>query len=449
MKLVIVGIGRVGKDIAKQLSAEGHSIVVVDKDPEVVQNLVNDLDVLGITGDGSSADVLRQAGVPTTDIVLSMMYSDESNIICSLLSKAMGAKKTVARVREPVFVSQGDTLCETLGIDVLVNPEMETAEEIARHLRYPWAEHVETIKGNIDIVGVKIELGSPVAGIRLADLSKEIKTSVLACAIDRGGEVVIPDGDTMLEVGDVAFFTGLRQSLFALLKKLGVSSHLHSVLIIGGGRISEYLGAALIETGMRVKIIEVDQARCDELHEALPKATIVHGDGCSKQVLQEEGINTVDCVATLTGSDETNILLSMFAKSLKVSKVVTKINGETFSGLENALELGTIVSTRSVLSEGLIRLTRSMQAPETSNIRALYKIADEKAEALAFTITDNCGLADKKIRDLKLKRGVLLASLIRGKECILPSGDTELRAGDEVLVVSAKYKFKQLKEILA
>ena len=449
MNLVIVGIGKVGKDIARQLSAEKHSIVVVDKDPAEVQSLVNGLDVLGIVGDGSSAAVLEQAGVPNADIVLSMMFSDDSNIICSLLSKALGAKKTVARVREPIYVTQEDILRDVLGIDVLVNPERETADEIARYLRYPWAEHVETIKGNIDIVGVRIELGSALAGVKLVDLSKEIKKSVLACAIDRGGEVVIPGGDTALEAGDVAYFTGLRQSLFALLRKLGIASHIHSALIIGGGKIGEYLAGALIETGTRVKIIERDQARCDYLSDALPKATIACGDGCSKPVLLEEGISGVDCVVTLTGSDETNILLSMFAKTQKVKKVITKVNGETFSDFESSLDLGTVVSPKSILTEGLIRLTRSMQSPGESSIRALYKIANDKAEALAFTITGSCGLADKKIRDLKLKRGVILASLIRGKECILPVGDTELRVGDEVLVVTAKYKFKQLKDILA
>ncbi|MBP5357478.1 MAG: Trk system potassium transporter TrkA [Clostridia bacterium] len=449
MNLVIVGAGRVGGNIAKQLSAEQQNIIVVDNNPTVVQALVNGLDVLGIVGNGSSADILKQAGVPAADIVLATMCNDESNIFCSLISKALGAKKTIARVREPIYVSQSDFLSDTLGIDVLVNPELETAEEIARCLRYPWAEHVETINTFMDIVGVRIELGSPLAGVKLAYLSKEMKLNVLACAIDRGGDVVIPGGDTAFEVGDVAFFTGLRQSLAALMRKLGIDTHLRSVLIIGGGRISEYLAGALIETGMRVKIIEQNRERCEYLSEKFPRASIVCGDGCSKEVLVEEGIGVADCVASLTGSDEANILLSLFAKSQKVGKIVTKINGDTFNDFEGALDLGTIVSPRTVLSEGLIRFTRSMQAPETSGIRALYKIANDRAEALAFSINEKSEVADKKIRDLKIKKGVLIASLIRGKECIFPDGDTVLRVGDEVLVVSAKYKFKQLKDILA
>ncbi len=450
MKIVIIGAGKVGFEIAKELSGENHDIVIIDGDKSTVDNIVGGLDILGVVGNGALADIQLEAGVKNADIVMAVTRSDETNIVCCLVARSLGAKRTIARVREPDYSAQSEFMRDRLGIDMLVNPEHEAAEEIARHLRYPGAEHVDVLRrGKADLVGVRTADESPFVGRQLREIVSEMKLKMLVCAVERDGEVIIPDGSTEMRAGDVVYFTGNYKSVDAMLRKTGHSLQpVGSMIIIGGGRISLYLARILLDSGIKVKIIEQDMERCRVLSEALPKAAVICGDGGDKQILIEEGIDIVDSFVTLTGNDEENILLSLFAKTRGVDKIITKVNGESFTDLLSTLDIGTVISPKAVTSERIVKLTRSLQAPEGSSVRALYRIVGDKAEAVSFSVGDNSEFVGKRVRDIKFKPGVLLASIIRGRDYILPDGNAVFENGDEVLVVSASYKFKNLSEVL-
>lgn len=452
MKIAIIGAGKIGSSIAAELSGENHDIVLIDPDREVVERLTNELDVLGVCGNGMIEADQREAGIPRSDIVLAVTRSDETNIVCCLIAKALGAAHTVARVRDPELSVQSRFMRDKLGIDLLVNPEAEAAAEIARHLRYPNAEHVDCFgRGKADLVAVRIPAKSPVAGVPLRDFGKALKLKVLACAIEREGEVVIPDGGTTLTAGDVVYFTGTYQSIDALFRRLGLTSApVRSMLVVGGGRITHYLARTLLDSGMRVKIVERDRDKCERLAEALPKATVICGDGADKKLLVEEGIDLVNSFVSLTGNDEFNIILSLYAKTHGVEKVVTKVNSESFTELLGTLDLGTIISPRAVTGEQTAKFARSVQVPEGgSGISALYKIIGDKAEAVEFRVDDNEKFAGRNLRDITLKPGVILACVTRGKEIFIPDGDSTVEEGDLVVVISAAHKFTRLDEILA
>lgn len=452
MKIAIIGAGKIGSSIAAELSGENHDIVLIDPDREVVERLTNELDLLGVCGNGMVEADQREAGVPRSDIVLAVTRSDEANIICCLIAKALGAAHTVARVRDPELSVQSGFMREKLGIDLLVNPEAEAAEEIARHLRYPNAEHVDCFgRGKVDLVAVRIPPSSSVAGVPLRDFGKSLKLKVLACAVERSGELVIPDGSTTLAEGDVIYVTGAYQSIDALFRRLELNTApVRSMLVVGGGRITHYLAGILLDVGMKVKIIERDREKCERLAEALPKATVICGDGADKRLLVEEGIDLVSSFVSLTGNDEVNIILSLYAKSRGVDKVITKVNSDSFTDLLGALDLGTIISPPSVTGEQTAKFARSVQVPEGgSGISALYKIIGDKAEAVEFRVDDNEKFVGKTLRDITLKPGVILACITRGREVFIPDGDSTVEEGDLVVVISAAHKFMRLNEILA
>lgn len=450
MKIVVIGAGKVGSALAKGLSHENHDIVIIDRNADVVENLVNELDILGVVGDGSLAAEQREADVHHADLVIAVTVSDQTNLLCCLVAKALGAKYTIARVREPAYSEQAEFMRASLGIDLLVNPDNESAQEIARHLRYPNAENVDTFgRGRADLVGVRVEEGNPMAGLTLREFAERSKIKVLVCVIAREGEIVIPDGNTVVKPGDVVYFTGSYRSVDALFRKLDLDVvKIHSMIIIGGGRVTRYLARLLIESGMKVKIIESNRRKCEILAAELPAATVICGDGANQKLLDEEGIDRVDSFVTLTGNDELNILLSLYAKTHGVTKVITKVNGASFAELMGTLELGTVVSPKSVVSEQIIKYTRAMQAPVGGGVRALYKIADEHAEAVEFAVEGDPAFAGKPLRDLRLKPNVIIACILRGRELIIPDGSTTVETNDSLIVISADYRFAKLEEIL-
>lgn len=450
MKIIIIGAGKVGCAIAKGLSGEKHDVVIVDRNSDVVNKLVNELDILGVVGDGSLATDLHEADVERADLVIAVTRSDQTNLLCCLVAKALGAKHTVARVREPAYSEQFEFMRASLGIDMLVNSDGETADEIARHLRYPNAEHVESFgRGRVDLVAIRITEGLPEEGVILSDLVKKFRLKMLVCVIEREGDVIIPDGRTTVLPGDVVYFTGDYHTVNAVFDKLGVGDvDIKSMIIIGGSRIGLYLAKLLLGIGIQVKIIESDRARCDFLATELPRATIVRGDGSDKALLVEEGIDRVGSFVTLTGSDELNMLLSLFAKSHGVAKVITKVSSGSFVDLTGPLELGTVVSPRRVMSDKIIKYTRSLQVPKSDSVRSLYRIVDEKAEAIEFALTDNPAFIGKSLRELRFKKNVIIAGITRGREVIIPDGSTTIEKDDRIIVISAGYRFAQPEELL-
>lgn len=450
MEIVIIGAGKVGAEIVENLVAENHNIVVVDTDASALKHLMNEVDVMSVCGNGVLESIQTEAGVPKCDLVLAVTEHDETNIICCLVAKAIGAKRTIARVRDTDMSAQSEFMSKKLGIDLMVNPELESAEEISRMLRYPSADDVDCLnRGKIDLVALKIGLDSPIVGLQVKDLLEKVKVKVLICMIARGREIIIPDGSTVFEPGDIIHFTGAPQSIDAFFKKMGLSGNrVHSMIIVGGGRIAYYLAKSLFETGIKVKIIEKDEQVCLQLADQLPKATIVCGDGTDRNLLKQEGVEIVDSFVALTGNDEENIVLSLYAKSIGVGKVIAKSNNDSYADMLPMLNLGTIISPKTVTSEQIIKLTRAMQAPEDDSVISLYKLANDRAEAITFGVSDNENFVGKTIRDLHFKPGLLLTAIIRGRELVIPDGGTEIQADDIALVISANYKFTKLDDIL-
>ena len=449
MNIVIVGIGKVGSTVTEYLSQEGHDVVVVDKNPEVIERAVTTYDVLGICGNGVAPEVLKEADVARADLIISLTSSDEFNILCCIIAKKNGARHAIARVRNPDYFHQMLFLRKELGLSMAINPEFEAANAVSRMLRFPSATKLELFaKGRMEMAEITLPLDTPLAGIPLHELPGRFKAQVLVCAVRRGEEVFIPDGNFVLRGGDHINVSAAHEDLSAFFKKLGVYQEgVHSVLLVGGGRIAFYLASQLLKMGMRVKIIEQDEDTCELLSEMLPKADILHGDGTDQELLIEEGLAATDACVALTGIDEENIIVSMFASANKVKKVITKVNRSNLFTLMRSVGIESVVSPRAVTGDMILRYVRAMRNAGGSSVQNLYKLLDGKMEALEFVVGENAPFAGKTLQALQFKRGILVAGIIRGQQLIHPQGSDVMLPGDLVVIISATVGLRDLKDI--
>jgi len=450
MKIVIVGDGKVGRALAEQLSYEDHDVVVIDQRAKVVDESVNSLDVMGITGNGANYEVQKEAGVDKADLLIAATSSDEINILCCLVAKKLGAKKTIARVRNPEYSQQLSIMRDELGLSLAINPELAAANEISRILRFPSAIKVDTFsRGRTELVELKIDSDSRLAGIALYELERKHQIKILVCAVERGENVYIPSGDFILRAGDRIYITGDPVSVSLFVKTFGmVKEKVKSVMVIGGGKIAYYLAKMLEGTGVKVKIIEKDSDRCIELSGALRNALIINGDGTDQEILSDEGIEETDAVVALTGIDEENILIAMYANTKKVSKVIAKVNRRSFASMLGSVGIESVISPKDITVNYILRFVRAMQNSMGSNVTTLHRIVDDKAEALEFSVGKNSGCAGKKLRDLKLKPNLLIACIIHGNKLIIPRGDDVINEGDNVVVVTTNRFLRDLDDIL-
>ena len=451
MKVVVIGTGKVGRTIVEHTTQEGHEVVIVDKNAKLIEGIIDELNVIGVVGNGASYDILKEAGVGKADLVIAATSSDETNILSCLISQKIGAKATVARVRSYEYDNQFKIIRDGLGITMPINPEKETANEITKILAFPEAIRVDSFaKGNVDLVELFIPEGSPLIGQALLSIYQTYQIKVLVCAVIRGDEVIIPTGSFTFEAKDKIYITAnSRHTLKTFLIKSGiVQSKLKSVMIIGGGKISAFLGKELIKNKFEVKIIEEDRERCRELSTLLPNATVICGDGTDERVLEEEGINNTDAIVCLTGSDEENMIVSMFASQKDIKKVITKINKPSLVGLIEKVSLASVVSTREVTSSKILSYIRSVNNKRGSNVITLHKLLNNKVEALEFLAKANKHLLDIPLRDLKLKKNILIAAIIRDNEVIIPSGNDFITLNDKVIVVTTNQFLEDLNEIL-
>lgn len=451
MNILIVGCGKAGSVLTQTLCNEGHNVTVMDIDSDVVTAMVDNNDVQGICGNGLILKDLQEAGVEHTHIIIAMTDSDEVNIMCCLMARKSGARHSIARVRNPLYADQMVFMREELGVSMMVNPEFHTANEIARMLRYPNAIHVETFaKGRLDLAEIRITPGSILDGLLLSALPKKLKVHLLVCAVQRDDEIMIPDGNFVLQGGDKIYITALHSEIGNFYRQVGeFKSRVKSALIIGGGRITYYLASQLLELGISVKIIEQDEARCETLSEYFPKATIVHADGTDQDVLLEQGIENTDACIMLTGIDEENIILSLYAKKIGVEKIVTKINRISLRSISDSVGLENIVSPKTTTADLILQYVRAKQNSENSNIITLYRLAEERLEAIEFIIRENTDYVGIPLKELRMKSGFLIAGIIRGSKRIIPSGDDILKLNDSVVVVTTKCKVTSLDEIFA
>lgn len=449
MYIVIVGDGKVGALLTEYLSGEGHDVVVIDSNPKVVESAVNSYDVMGICGNGASYQVQKEAGVQKARLFIAVTSSDELNILACLTAQRIGARHTIARVRNPEYTRQLTFMREELGLSMTVNPEYEAATEIFRVLRFPSAIKLDTFaKGMLDLAEVNIGEGSILDGTPLYALHDKFKVNVLVCAVLREDNVFIPSGDFILREGDKIHVSGARNELAAFFKLLGIYKHrVKDVIVVGGGKIGYYLAQQLLESGRDVTVIEQDEERCQELSELLPKASIINGDGTDQEVLAEQGIDKCDACVALTGIDEENIIISMYAQSLQVNKVVTKINRISYDML-GSIGLETVISPKSISANKIVRYVRALHNSEGRSMQTLYKFLNNQAEALEFIVTEEAGVTGVPLKDMRLKKNLLIAGIIRQNKIIFPRGNDCLEEGDSVIVVTAGRFMSNLSEIL-
>ncbi|MDY5894836.1 MAG: Trk system potassium transporter TrkA [Oscillospiraceae bacterium] len=449
MYIIIVGLGKLGSTLTKQLSTEGHDIVVVDPDNSVVSSTVDAYDVMGICGNGATYEVLKEAGAAKAKLIIAATGSDELNILCCLFAKHMGTENTIARVRNPDYAGQSQFLRNDLGISMTVNPEYETANEISRIIRFPSAANLDSFAGGrVEIARVRIHSDNPLCDMPIHEMRKKTKAKVIICAVQRNDSVFIPSGDFVLHCDDVISITGTRAELSSFMKQTGVyKQKIKNVMIVGGGRIAYYLAKLLSDTGRNIKLIELNDERCRHMSDMLDDVTVIHGDGTDQDILEEQCIDGQDALIALTGIDEENIIVSMYAESKGVNKVITKVNRHSYSIL-NDIGLETVVSPQIVAGNLVTRYVRALHnSAGNSQIQTLYKLVGGKVEAAEFIVPEDAGYLNIPFKELELMPNLLIGCIIRNGKIIFPGGDDVMKANDSVIVVTAGRIIEDLHDI--
>lgn len=451
MKIVIIGSGKVGSNLSQLLSNEGHDITVIDKSADALKKVSDHQDVMCIEGNGATAAVQLEASVNKAGLLVATTPDDETNMLSCLIAKRVGAQKTISRVRDPEYYGQIDLIREDLGLSMIINPERMTADEIFRVLIFSSASRVEAFaKGRLELVEYIIPESSPFCGLNLAQIYNNTKTRVLVCAVQRSNETYIPSGLFTIEAGDRLSIASTHKDLEKFFRFAGSrKDKIKTVMIVGGGRISYYLAKQLVSLGMRVKIIDNNYERCTEFAENLDKVTVIHGDGTDQELLLEEGLREADAFVALTGIDEVNIIMALFAKKNSDAKVVTKINRESYVDLTSQLGLDSVISPKYVTTNNIISYVRSLGNVASSDIESLYHVVGDKVEAIEFRVKENIPeLVSVPLKNLSLKKDILICAIIRKRNVIIPGGNDCIEEGDSVVVVSKDYHFSDIKDIL-
>ncbi len=438
MRIIIVGCGNVGGTLVRMLLAEGHSITVIDKEEDVIGNISNSLDCMGIVGNGASFQVQREAGVEHADLLIAVTPSDERNLLCCLIAKKAGNCHTIARVRDPIYKREIGYIKEELGLSLVINPEEAAANDAARLLKFPSASSIETFaKGRAELVRMKIDPDSKLADKQLSELPPELLGGVLVGIVQREEEIFIPNGQFILRSGDEVSLVGSQKNMLRFFKRLGLpTARVKSAFIIGCGDTGYYLVEQLLSMGIGVKIFEKNKARCEELSDLLPDALVINGDGTEKELLLEEGLKNAEAFVALTNLDEENIMLSMYAKSVSSAKRITRVHRVSYDEIIGAMDLGSILYPRNITANRIMRYVRGMVGSGDSGLESLYRLADGRVEVSEFRVLSDCPIRDKMLMELKLKPGVLIACIIRGNEIIIPRGHDAVTAGDSVIIAT-------------
>ena len=453
MNIIIVGCGKVGSTIAKQLCNEGYDVTVIDNNPNKLRAVSDGMDAMAMVGDGTSYTTLKEAGIENADVLIAVTDSDEKNLLCCVIGKRTGNLAAIARVRNPVYSNEREFLQKGFGLAMLINPESAGAEEMGRIFRFPSAIDIETFaKGKIELLTVRISEKSLMVGQPLTYIHQKLRTDVLVAVVRRKGQVIIPSGDFVIEAGDLVSVIAEHEQAHEFFRKIGIETHrVRDVMIIGGGKMTYYMAKNLAASGIGVKIIEKDLKRSEVLSELLPDAEIICGDGTDEDLLLEEGIEKVDGVAAVTGMDEQNIMLTLFARSQSENvKTVTKVGKLSFTKVIDSLDLGSVVNPKETTAQYIIQFVRSMRASMGSNVENLYKIANGEAEAIEFHVTEKTRAVSIPLVKLNTKKNILIGKIFRNGRAFTPTGHDSIEVGDSViLVVLSKDKIRDLDDILA
>lgn len=451
MKIIVVGDGKVGFAIAKQLNQEGHDITVVENKANVLSSTMNQLDIVGVQGNGASLDTLLEARVPSSDLLIAATSTDEVNIICCLLAKKLGARHTIARIRNPEYNNTVRLIKDELGLSMSINPE-QAAREILRAIRFSNSIKVSSFaKGRIELAEVKVTENSPLINMRVVDINRRFKTEVLFVTILRDGEVIIPNGNTVIYANDRLTLTGSTTQLERFFIKIGILSDrtVNEVMIVGGGRITYYLTSMLLELGMAVKIIELNKEKCINLVEKFPQATVIHGDGTDHELLLSESLEEMDAFIALTDNDEENVIISMFAQSHGVTHVLPKVNRVSLGFLLEKLGLENSITPKFITANQIVQYVRAMQNTVGSNVESLIKLVDDKVEALEFRVRDNCRFIDVPIKDLNIRKGIIIAYVTHKGVSKVATGDTRIQLSDTVIIISKVAGLRDINDLLS
>lgn len=451
MKIIVVGCGKIGTTVIESLAKEGHDVVAIDNDQAAVDNIRDIYDVMCICGNGANYDTLSEAGISSAEMFVAVTGSDELNMLSCIIARKMGAAHTAARVRNPEYNDKNlGFMRQQIGLSISINPELLTAQEIFNVLKIPAAVNTETFsRRNFEMIELKLSEGSVLDGISLVDMRKKYKANFLVCVVNRGEEVYIPDGNFVLKSGDRIGVAATISEIHKFLKMLGIMrKQAKNIMILGASRTAYYLAKMLIASGSSVKIIDSDPSVCSEVAADLPEATVINGDGTEQEILLEEGIRSTDAFVALTGMDEENILVSCFAASQNVPKVITKANRNELASMAEKLGLDCIVSPKKTVSGVISKYARALQNSLGSNIETLYKLMDGKVEAIEFNVQPDFRYIGVPLKEMRFKPNILIAGIISGKKAMIPSGDDCFAAGDKVVVIAKDRIMDDLSEIM-
>ena len=449
MKIVIAGAGVVGESLCSELSAEGNDVILIEKKEKILNKLVETYDITGLVGNGASYETLLEAGTDTADIFIAATESDELNIISSIIAKKLGTKFTIARVRNPEYSSNMQFVREGLGISLMINPEQETAKSIANKLMFPVALSVENFFGQrAGFISIRVQKDNFLNGMQLKELEFSSKDKVIICTVRRGEDVFIPSGDFTILEGDIVHIAGSKEAVHKFYDKIEKSNlKIDSALLVGGGTISHYLIGKLLENKIKVKVIENNKERTEKLSESYPKAIVIRGDEADQEFLIQEGINNYDSTVILTDSDEENTVITMFVNSITNSKLITKMNRTLMlSILEKNTRTSTVVP-KKVISDMIISVVRSKTNMRGSTMSFLYRL-ESQVEFITFEINKNSRAIDISLKDLKIKKGTLIASILRDGKMIFPGGNDAIKINDSVMVVTTASSIEDFDDIL-
>ncbi|ADL04576.1 Trk system potassium transporter TrkA [Lacrimispora saccharolytica] len=450
MKIIIVGCGKVGATLAEQLNNEHHDIMLIDKNANVINSMTERIDVMGVVGNGAVYKVQMEAGIQETDLLIATTNSDELNMLCCLIAKKAGNCHTIARIRNPEYDSEIRYIREELGLSMAINPEMAAAMEIARLLRFPSAIKIDTFaKGRIDILKFLVQEQSILHNMKVREVLSRLHCNVLICAIEHGSDVLIPSGESVMMAGDKISFIASPSEANKFFKQAGIDNNaVKTAMLVGGGKITYYVAKLLENTKISVKILEQNVERCNELSELLPRVMVIHGDASDQELLLQEGIGQTDAFASLTGFDEENIMLSLYAASQSKAKLITKVNRIAFENVIDSMNLGSVIYPKLITADTILQYVRAMQNSMGSNVETLYKIVADRAEALEFRVAKEPSIVGIPLEKLALKNNLLVACIIRRGRLISPRGKDTMEEGDRVIVVTTVTGLNDLKDIL-
>ena len=444
MNIIIAGAGKVGYDLAENLSKENHSVVIIDKNPQILRKAEENLDVMCIKGSATSTSVLLESGVKEADLLMAVTGSDEINMVCCLTAKKLGVAYTIARIRDPEYAKELSLLKEELELEMVINPELAAADEIAKSLNFSPAINVESFaKGRVRMIQLKVTKEMGLEGKSLKSILYNTGIPVLIGAVIRDNEVIVPNGNFALQENDNIYVIGKASGLYNFCKLAGLMPlKLKNVMILGGGRISYYLTNMLSDMGMKVKIIEIDRERCLELSELLPKTLIINADGTDEDILLSENLQDMDAFIAVTGIDEENLLSSLLAKQNGVKKVIAKNSRVNYMNVLNNLGIDHVISPKKITTDQILKYIRG------GKVESLYRIVEGKAEILEFIVDKNHDFINKPLKNIKFKEDCIIATIVRKNTIIIPNGNDSIIQGDRVIVISKEKNINGVEDLI-